>query len=184
MFRLLSRLFLWVMGWKVAGTLPPDMKKCIVVAAPHTSNMDFFLARGAFFVLNVPVNLAIKKEVMVFPVSIFLKAVGCVPVNRQKKENFTDSMVRLFRENDEMRLIIAPEGTRSKTDRWKTGFYHIALEAGVPIALGFLDYKKKLAGFGPTVYPTGNREEDFAKIREFYQTITPRYPDQYTINLH
>jgi 1-acyl-sn-glycerol-3-phosphate acyltransferase len=184
MWTAISRWYFGRKGWQVTNGLPSDLKKCVVVAAPHTSNWDFVFARGAFFIIGTPVKYVIKKEMMFFPLGLLLGSLGAISVNRKKQENFTDRMVRLFVESEQLHLMIAPEGTRSKVSRWKTGFYHIALEAGVPIALGFLDYEKKLAGFGPIFYPTGDKEADFKAVREFYQTITPCHPDNYEVALY
>ena len=174
MLRLLSKLFFKLSGWKVVGEYPREIKKSVMTAAPHTSNWDFFYARAAFFLMGVPVRYTIKKEIMVFPFGPILKALGAIPIDRKrsknlaagKKDSMVDAMVRLFDERDELVILVTPEGTRSYAPRWKTGFYHVALNAKVPVILGYLDYKNKHAGIGPVIYPTGDVEADIEKIKK------------------
>ncbi len=156
-----------------------------MIAAPHTSNWDFFYARAAFFLLGIPVRTTIKKEAMFFPMNLLLKFFGVIPIDRKKKEaglsrksNMVDAMVQLFEDRKELVIMITPEGTRNYAPRWKTGFYHVAKKARVPIVLGYLDYQKKHAGVGPTVYPGDNIEDDMETIMNFYRQVTGKYPEQ------
>ena len=155
-----------------------------MIAAPHTSNWDFFYARAAFFLLGIPVKTTIKKEAMFFPLNLVLKFFGVIPVDRNKKSgglskksSMVDAMVELFEERSELVIMITPEGTRKYVPRWKTGFYHVARKANVPIILGYLDYKKKHAGIGPIIYPSGDFEKDLETIMDFYRGVTAKYPD-------
>ena len=120
---------------------------------------------------------------MFFPLNLLLKSMGAIPIDRTpkkglKKRSMVDAMVELFDTRDQLVILVTPEGTRSYSKRWKTGFYHVAHQAGVPIVLGYLDYKKKHAGVGPMVYPTGNTEQDINEIKDFYRDKTARYPEQ------
>jgi len=149
-----------------------------MIAAPHTSNWDFVYARAAFYLMDIPVRMTIKKEAFFFPMGNLISSMGAIPVDRKKNNNLVKFMTDLFRDHDQMIMMVTPEGTRQYQPRWKKGFYHAAMEAGVPIVLGYLDYAKKEAGVGPVVYPTGNYEEDLELIKSFYRTVTPRFPDQ------
>jgi 1-acyl-sn-glycerol-3-phosphate acyltransferase len=173
----LAGAILRVMGWKIEVTLP-DANKYVLIAAPHTSNWDFplmLLFRGA---LGIHPRWAGKDTFFRGPFGGLLKKIGGIPVNRRVRTNFVDQMVTAFRQSKDMILVIAPEGTRSLVGYWKSGFYYIALGAGVPIAMGFLDYRRKVGGIGPTFVPTGDLQADFVAIREFYAGILGQHPRQ------
>nr|WP_192820779.1 lysophospholipid acyltransferase family protein [Rufibacter sp. LB8] len=174
----LASLIFKVSGWKLNGGMPPNVKQAIMIAAPHTSNWDFVYARAAFYLMDVPVKLTIKKEAFFFPMGYLLKAMGAVPVDRKKNNNLVAAMVDIFKTHDEMVMLVTPEGTRKYQPRWKKGFYYTAVGANVPILLGYLDYAKKEAGVGPLIQPTGDFDADMKKILDFYRTVTPRFPSQ------
>ena len=178
----LSNLILRLAGYRVTGGLPPEIKKCVIIVAPHTSNWDFVLGRLGFFKLKIKAKFLIKKEFFKFPFKYVLRYFGGIPVNRQARTHLIETCVQMFNERDEFFLVITPEGTRSYTEHWKKGFYRIATNAGVPIAFGFIDYKKKRGGIDGYFYPSGNFEEDFAKIEAFASTITPRYPKKFNLS--
>ncbi len=182
--KLIARFCFWLTGWKQVGTYPKDLKQAVMIAAPHTSNWDFFFARAAFFIMGIPVRTTIKKEAMFFPMNIILKAFGVIPIDRNKKSDkltrknsLVDAMIQLFEERDNLVILITPEGTRKYVPRWKTGFYHVAKGANVPIILGYLDYEKKHAGIGPIVYPGDDLNEDLENILDFYRGIKGKYPE-------
>lgn len=175
--RLLSKFVMWISGWKIVGT-PPQEKKYIMIAAPHTSNWDLLYARAAFYILRIRVRYTIKKELFFFPLGLILKAIGGLPINRKSKDNMVDKMIQLYNNWDRLVILITPEGTRSYSPEWKKGFYYIAQGANIPISLGFLDYEKKEAGIGPLIYPSGNYEADLEKIQSFYRTISAKYPEK------
>lgn len=189
MAKLIAQFFFWITGWKVAGEYPANVPKSVMIAAPHTSNWDLVFARGAFFIMGVPVRYTIKKEMMRFaPLGWLLKQLGAIPVERNPDRarklgqgSLVYGMVRLFDSHEKLVILVTPEGTRKFVTKWKTGFYYTALRAGVPIVLGYLDYAKKHAGIGPTIYPSGNLQEDMKKILTFYAGITPKFPEQGTI---
>jgi 1-acyl-sn-glycerol-3-phosphate acyltransferase len=178
----ISGFILWLAGWKIVGSIPSDVKKCVILAAPHTSNWDFVIGRLAYFKLGVPVKFLIKKEVFVFPFSGLIKAMGGIPVDRGKRNNLVEEVAGLFGNYQKLNVIITPEGTRKRVDNWKRGFYFIAQKAQVPLVLGFIDYKSKTAGFDRLIYPSGNFDSDFRIIEEFYKTKTARYPEMFNLS--
>lgn len=167
----------WV-GWRLDADRPLPAK-CVIVGAPHTSGTDLLVALWARAVLGIPFRWAAKDVYFWGPLGWLFRALGGVPVNRRERTNFVARMARLFREGDDFKLVIAPEGTRRRTAHWKTGFYYIAQTAQVPIVLGYVDYLRKVVGFGPTLMPSDDIEADFAFIRRFYATVTGRYPAQH-----
>lgn len=176
--KLFARFVLWILGWKVKNTLPPELKKCVTIAAPHTSNFDFFIGRLAYFSTGVKTYFLIKKESFNFIMGPMLVASGGIPVDRSKNTHLVERLAEMFQNKDRFLLTITPEGTRKLTKRWRKGFYQIALKANVPIALSYVDYKKKEGGYGPIITPSGNYEEDLKIIQNFYRTITPKYPEK------
>ncbi len=165
-----------IWGWRV-DVDPALPKKCVVVGAPHTSNMDLFA--GFLMMLSAPVRLHWlgKDSLFRFPlVGGILKATGGIPVNRRERTNFVEQMAKRFEEAESLRLTIAPSGTRKKTDHWKTGFYHIAVAAKVPLAYGYVDYGRKVVGISRGMMPTGDIEADMEHIRAFYADIEGKFP--------
>lgn len=171
----LARAILRLVGWRVEDRLP-DSKKYVLIGAPHTSNWDFFFMLLFRAALGIQAHWAAKDSFFRGPWGALLKRMGGIPVNRRSRNNFVDQIVAAFRQCEEMILVIAPEGTRSMVGYWKSGFYHMALGAGVPIALGFLDYGRRVGGVGATLMPTGDIQADFAVIRQFYTGIAGRHP--------
>ncbi len=182
--RLLSKFIFFITGWKVAGAVPKDIEKAVVVAAPHTSMWDFIYVTCAFSLMRLPMTLAVKKEMFFFPLGSLLKSLGAMPIDRkpkspgEKKLSTVDAMVNLFDTEGKVFMVVAPEGTRKQVKRWKTGFYRVAEGAGVPIVLGYLDYKTKRAGIGPTIHLSGDMEADIEKIMKFYRPIVAKYPEK------
>ncbi|UYZ63915.1 1-acyl-sn-glycerol-3-phosphate acyltransferase [Hymenobacter weizhouensis] len=172
-----SKAIFAVAGWRLASTVPPGIPKSMMIAAPHTSNWDFIMARAAFYLMDVDVRFTVKKEWTDIPVlGGLMKALGALAVDRSKNNSLVDGMVQLFEEREELVILITPEGTRAYQPKWRKGFYFAALGAGVPILLGYLDYARKEAGVGPAVYPTGNYEADLEQIQAFYRTKKGRFP--------
>ncbi len=178
----ISKIILWLMGWKIRGGNPHDVKKAVIVAAPHTSNWDFVIGRLAYFVLGVNVKFLIKKESFFWPIGGIVKAMGGIPVDRGKKSNLVEQMVQYFNEYNSLYLVITPEGTRKRVKQWKRGFYFISQQAGVPMELGYIDYKRKEGGLGPLIYPSGDYEKDLEKIQDFYRDKTARYPEKFNLS--
>jgi 1-acyl-sn-glycerol-3-phosphate acyltransferase len=183
MGRWISRFILRLMGWRTNGALPEGIKKAVVISAPHTSYWDFVIGRLTFWAIRVNIRFLIKQEAFVFPVGYLLEKMGGVPVERGKfRSNMVEQVVKMFQESESLMVVITPEGTRRKVDQWKKGFYMIAVEAGVPIALSFIDYGNKTGGIGPVIMPSGDFEQDLAFIQDFYRDKTARHPDRFNLS--
>ena len=167
LLRLLAILILKLIGWKALGDEPP-YKKFVLIGAPHTSNWDFPLMLLVVLKLRLKLFWMGKHTLFPFPVGWLMKWLGGIPIDRRASHNVVNETVRQYRENEELIVLIPPEGTRSKVKEWKSGFYHIACNAGVPILLGYVDASRKEAGFADFFEPTGNIEQDMQQIRAFY----------------
>lgn len=167
-----------MIGWKTGSTLPASVKKCVLVAAPHTSNMDYPIALATLYAAGVHVRFLAKKSLFKFPLGVLMRLTGGVPVDRSKHTNMVEAMIEMFSRREKFVLMIPVEGTRSYVKEWKSGFYYTALGAGVPIALGYLDYGRKMAGFGEVFYPTGNYQQDLVVIQDYYRQFTARHPEK------
>ncbi|RDH81591.1 MAG: glycerol acyltransferase [endosymbiont of Galathealinum brachiosum] len=169
--RFLSRIILKMLGWQLDEQLPA-INKYVLIGYPHTSNWDFIMGMLAKWAMNMPLNWVAKHSMFWGPFGPIFVAMGGVPVNRGKASGFIQKNIDLFNSRECFVLGLMPEGTRSKTDKWKTGFYHIADGANVPIALAYLDYKNKKIGVGKMVETTGDIDSDFEIIKSFYQDKT------------
>jgi 1-acyl-sn-glycerol-3-phosphate acyltransferase len=173
-------------GWTFdTKSLPPDLKSFIVLGAPHTSNFDIIPSMALAHHLGRNCKFLIKEEWTRFPLNLIMGPSGAIGLNREKlkggPQSTTEQMAALFSTYKDLVLMIAPEGTRSPNSKWKTGFYYTAQKANVPLVLGYGDFKTKIAGTGPVIYPT-NLEIDMKKIMDFYQTITPRVPENFLLD--
>jgi 1-acyl-sn-glycerol-3-phosphate acyltransferase len=166
--RLLSIIILKLIGWRAINNLPHVPRKAVMIAAPHTSNWDFALFLLIVFALKVNLNVLIKHTIFIFPIGIFLRYCGAIPVDRRAAGARVTNTAKKFQENDDVLLLITPEGTRSARTEWKTGFYRIAEAAGVPIVIAYVDVKKKCAGLEYMMAPSGDVEADMAEIYAFY----------------
>ena len=178
--RLIRRLLVgWFRrcGWTISGSLPPD-RKFVIMGASHTSNWDFLIFLGAVHALGRQVHFIGKHSLFKWPLGGFMRALGGVPVDRSAPQDLVSQIVAQFHAHDDFILVIAPEGTRSATRQWKTGFYQIALKAGVPIVCAGPDYPTKRGVFGPVIRPTGNYAEDMTPAFAFFRTLTPRHPER------
>lgn len=177
LLRGIAIFLLKILGWKTHGSLPEE-KRYILIVAPHTSNWDLFYGIILAYVLKLDARYIAKKELFRGPFSSFLMTwSGAIPVDRSSHHHIVDQMASEFNKHENFVLALAPEGTRHKTDGWKSGFYRIALAAHVPILLAFIDYAKKTGGAGPMIYPTGDIEQDTNKLRNFYLTVKGKYPE-------
>lgn len=176
--RIVHWLFIWFYrrhGWTAIGKIPYP-RKFVIVAAPHTSNWDFVYFLGLTNDLGVRPHFMAKRSLFGWPFRNFMYEMGGVPVDRGGSKNYVQQMIAEFAKRDEFMLTIAPEGTRSSVAQWKTGFYHIAYGAGVPIVLGSMDYAKRIGGFAAMIMPTGDYAADMEKLREYYDDVTPKNP--------
>lgn len=179
---MITRLFAWwfkFRGWKIDNVIPSGIRKAVVIAAPHTSNWDFVYALAAFRLLGTKVSYLIKEEAYRFPMKKVIDATGGIPVRRNSNTKLVDTFIHQLNASDDLFLMIPAEGTRSLVRKWKSGFYHAALGANVPVLLGYLDFEKKTAGFGMIVNLTGDKEKDMKVIREFYRPIQGRNPEKF-----
>ena len=169
--KLLSRLILKLIGWKLDERVP-ETQRYVMIGYPHTSTWDFILGMMAKWAMGLPVNWVANHSMFWGPFKPIFIAMGGVPLNREKTTGFIQKNVELFAQREHFILGLMPEGTRSKTNHWKTGFYHIAHGANVPIALAYLDYKNKVIGIGEVIETTGDIHADFETIKIFYQDKT------------
>jgi 1-acyl-sn-glycerol-3-phosphate acyltransferase len=173
----LSIIILRIFGWRREGRLP-DIPKFVMIAAPHTSNWDFPIALAVMFAYKMNLNWLGKESLFRWPFGGFFRWLGGVPINRSKQGDVVAQSIKAFKDRVKMVMVIAPEGTREKTRYWKTGFYHIANGANIPVVMGFLDYVRKVGGIGPSFMPTGNIDIDMRSIQEFYANITGKFPEK------
>lgn len=173
---LIIKFIFKLFGWKLALNEQEWPKKCLIVVAPHTSNWDYIVCILLKFSLPVKTHYIGKKELFVFPFAWFFKLMGGAPIKREKQQNQVQAIINLFNNKEEFRLGLAPEGTRQKA-KWKTGFYHIALGAKIPIRMLRLDYKNKTASSSENIALTGNESEDFNKINDFFDYGDAKYPE-------
>ena len=167
-------------GWKVQGK-KPELKKYVIIVAPHTSNWDFFVGWGARNVIGFYPNFLAKKELFKIPlVGWFLSAIGGVPVDRKSKRKsmqLVDQVVDLYKEREEFIMTITPEGTRSYSPKWKTGFYRIAVQAEVPIVKIGFDYATKTVFVDKPFYPSGDMEKEMEEIKDYFRQFTGKNPE-------
>jgi len=167
--RALSRGFLKLTGWQVDGQLPEGQAKCVLIAAPHTSNWDLPYTLMVAFALRLNVYWMGKRQIFRWPFGPVMRWLGGIAVNREQSNNLVAaSAAALVAADGPVQLIVPPEGTRSKTRYWKTGFYWIAHTAQVPIVMAYMDYERKLSGLGPVFTPTGDVEADMREIKAYY----------------
>jgi len=164
-------------GWRALGQVP-EPRRFILIAAPHTSNWDFVNFLGLTADLGLRAHFMGKLSLFRWPLGGFMKQMGGVPVDRRGGGNVVEQMVAEFARRAEFMLTVAPEGTRGKTAKWRTGFYQIALAAKVPMVVGFMDYGTKTGGLGPLIWPSGDFRADMMKVLEVYRTCIPKIPER------
>jgi 1-acyl-sn-glycerol-3-phosphate acyltransferase len=180
--RALSRVGLRLMGWSTEGMTPDEIAahpKYVLIAAPHTSNWDFPVTLMVAFVLRLRVYWMAKASLFAGPLGPVARWLGGIPVDRSASSNLVQKTVDAFAARERLAVIVAPEGTRGKVTHWKTGFYHIAHGAGVPIGLAYLDYARKAGGIGRMYTTSGDIEADMVEIRAFYSGVTGRHRQQF-----
>lgn len=187
MIRWIFKLIFKGLGWKLKTEAIVGIKQSITIAAPHTANMDLPIAKAAFDLMGLPLRFTVKKEWVRFPFKRIMRNLGAIAIDRtpknqgEERPSMVEAMANLFKENPELHVMVTPEGTRSLRTQWKTGFWHTAKMANVPILCGYLDYKNKIAGIGKIIYPT-DLEKDMRDIMSFYKDITPCHPERFSLD--
>ncbi len=174
-----ARAILALVGWKSGGWPPDHLPKYVAIGAPHTSNWDVPLLLLFGWLFRMDIRFMLKAEMFRGWRGPLFKWLGGMPIERGQRKNTVQQCIDAFNSSERLILLLSPEGTRSPTQGWKSGFYHIALGAGVPIVCGFLDYGRKQAGFGPAIMPTGNIEADMALFAAFYKEKAGKYPEKF-----
>ena len=176
MTKLIARVFLAITGWRPEGR-KPAAKRYVLLAAPHTSNWDlvYLLALGLLF--DIRVSWMGKHTLFRWPWGWLTRRVGGIPVRRDRSSNMVDQMARVLERAESMALVVPAEGTRGYVPHWKSGFYHIARSAGVPIVMGYLDFARKRGGFGPELITTGDVAQDMDELRAFYADKVGKFPE-------
>lgn len=176
LLRLLAIGLLKMAGWRSVGE-PPACRKFVLIAAPHTSNWDFPIMLLVVLKLRLRLYWMGKHSLFPFPLGALMRWLGGIPIDRSRSNKTVDQIVELYGQQDDLVILIPPEGTRRKVEKWKTGFYHIANNAGVPILMGYLDAVPKEAGLADFFEPTGDVDKDMADIRAFYAAKTGIRPE-------
>ena len=180
LLRAFSLAFLKLTGWKVLGSLPPECRKSVFIAAPHTSNWDLPYTLMVAFSLRLNIYWMGKSQLFRPPFRTLMMWLGGIPVQRESANNLVaTSAAAIVAADGPLQLVVPPEGTRSKVHYWKTGFYYIAVEAKVPIVMAYMDYEKKISGLGPVFHPTGDIEADMAAIKAFYAPFKGKNATQF-----
>jgi len=168
-----------LLGWQIKGNykvIEKDIKKAVIILAPHTSWYDFYIGILLRTLTGIKTKFIGKKELFVFPFNLFFKFLGGSPIDRSKNSNVVEQIVDKFENESNFKLALSPEGTRKKVEKWRTGFYYIAKAAKVPIVMITLDFKNKTNKFSKPFYTTDNTEEDFKYIRGFFKDVQGRIP--------
>jgi 1-acyl-sn-glycerol-3-phosphate acyltransferase len=174
--RVLAWIFLRLNGWRKDGEMH-DAPKYVLIGAPHTSNWDVPFVLSLAFAYHTKIFFMVKDSMFRWPIGWFFRWLGGIPIDRSKPNGMVAQTIEVFNQHERLVICIPPEGTRKRVRGWKTGFYYIALGAGIPISLGFMDFKRKAGGPGPLLYPTGDIEADMKVIREFYSHVTGKHPE-------
>ena len=176
----LSLAVLKLAGWKVSGQLPANGRKCVLIAAPHTSNWDLPYTLMVAFALRLNIYWMGKEQIFKPPFRGLMMWLGGLPVRRESANNLVAASIEALQAADgPVQLVVPPEGTRSKARYWKTGFYYIAVGAQVPIVMAYMDYERKISGLGPVFEPTGDIEADMVTIKAFYAPFKGKNPSQF-----
>ncbi len=178
MLHYLGRLILWISGFRIEGEIDPNLKKAVVIVIPHTSNWDMVIGLAVKYKMRIKINFIGKKSIFVFPFGYLFRFFGGEPVDRTKSNKLVEQVVDLFNKKDKFILGLSPEGTRSKVQRLKTGFYYIALKAKVPIVMVKMDYVDKIILMDKPFYPSGVKEVDFERIYAFFKGAVGKNPEQ------
>jgi len=176
----LSSRLLWALlglafrlkGWRITGKAPAA-RKYVIIGAPHTSNWDFVFFAGTVQKLGIRPSFVGKHTLFHWPLRRFMLDMGGMPIDRSKPGGYTRNVIRAFQQADDMALVIAPEGTRKSSGEWRSGFYHIAAGAGVPIVPAWFDYARKVGGMGDPIMPSGDYAADMQRLLAYYRSVMP-----------
>ena len=177
----LGSKYLKMRGFTFVGQFPEGVKKSIVIEAPHTCMEDFVIGRCFFWMEGRDAKFLIKKEFFKFGLGWFLRKIGGIPVDRSRGNNMVVKTAAIFKQYDELNIVITPEGTRKRVEKWKRGFYYIAEMAHVPVVLGFIDYKTKRCGYGPSFIPSGDFDKDWPILENFYRGMQGKTPGKFNL---
>lgn len=175
MHKLAKFIYYKLLGWQLTGQFP-QIDKCVVIVAPHTSNLDFFLGLLIRRVLNEEFNFVAKKSLFRWPWGFYFRWVGGMPIDRSKSNNFVEACAQLIADSKKIHLTLAPEGTRKKVAAWKTGFYYIAKAAEVPIVMVAFDYGKKEIKISRPYFTTNDKDADFKGYKAFFEGVRGKVP--------
>ena len=173
----MGTLWLNLTGWSIKNDAK-EFKKYVLIGAPHTSNWDFPITLATVFGLRVKTSWMAKDSLFKKPFGAIMRGLGGIAIDRANAKDVVGETVKTFDKHEKLVIAIAPSGTRKKVDHWKSGFYRIAVDANIAICCGYLDYKRKMGGFGLTFLPSGNVTEDMNRIREFYADIEGKHPEK------
>ena len=178
----MSKTILKLLGWRVHIEPILNIKKSVIIAAPHTSNWDFIIGILAAKACKIRVKFIIKKEWNLPIIGLILRFFGAIFVNRSKAQGVTASIIDTIKAMPEGHIVFTPEGTRSPVQKWRSGFYHIAYNSHTPISVGYLNYTEKVIGIDHILYPSGNIASDCDVLRHFYKDIPSKHPENYISN--
>jgi 1-acyl-sn-glycerol-3-phosphate acyltransferase len=176
--RWLGRFFLRLSGWRINGQFP-EVRKLIVVVAPHTSNWDFVYGIATVFALGLKVHWIGKHSLFKGGLGPIMRWLGGIPVDRSKPNGVVGQLADEFRLREQLLLGITPEGTRSRVERWKTGFYHLAMQAQVPLVPAYMDYRLKQLVILKPFAVTGAMQQDLVALQDVFAAVTPKRPENY-----
>lgn len=169
----IGRALLRVTGWRI-DPLIPDLPKFVVIAAPHSSNWDFIIGLALIFALRLDIRFIGKAALFRGPLGPIMRWLGGIPVDRTQPQDVVEQTIAMFDAHEKLIVALAPEGTRKPVAKWKSGFYRIAVGAGVPIVPGYFDNRRRVVGMGPPFQPTGDADADLAELRAFYASLPRR----------
>ncbi len=174
----LGRCLMRITGWSFEGEIP-DVRKMVLIVAPHTSNWDFLVGLMAKLALHLGGTFIGKHTLFRWPFGVLMRVLGGIPVDRQAAAGFASEVARAMRAAEQMTVVLAPEGTRRRIPQWKSGFYRIAVEAGAPILPVGFDYSRKVVFFAPLFHPTGDYDQDLQQLRSHYRPEMAKRPENY-----
>ncbi|PTQ88389.1 lysophospholipid acyltransferase family protein [Agitococcus lubricus] len=173
----LGQWMLKITGWKIVGDMP-DIPKAVMIGAPHTSNLDGFFAFATIFALDIKVTVMAKHSLFKWGFGYFMRWLGAIPIDRQQAHQVTQISIQKLQQSERMLLCLAPDGTRTSAQAWKTGFHRIAYEANVPIILWGIDFDKKEVQMLGVYQPTADMEYDISQIQQYYVGVKPHHPER------